>query len=34
LGIAPGILVGQLQHDKILSFGAMNHLKVYYPKAE
>jgi HTH-type transcriptional regulator/antitoxin HigA len=34
LGIAPGILVGQLQHDKVIPFGRMNHLKVYYAKSE
>ena len=30
LGIAPGIVVGQLQHDKVIGYGALNQLKVYY----
>ncbi|WP_156639755.1 hypothetical protein [Bosea sp. PAMC 26642] len=29
-GIAPGIVVGQLQHRKVLKFHHMNHLKVRY----
>lgn len=29
LGIAPGILVGQLQHNKIIPYGLMNGLKVF-----
>jgi Zn-dependent peptidase ImmA (M78 family) len=28
IGIAPGIVVGRLQHDKILPFHNLNHLKV------
>jgi Zn-dependent peptidase ImmA (M78 family) len=30
IGIAPGIVVGRLQRDKILSWKIGNHLKVYY----
>ncbi|MEO6298265.1 MAG: HigA family addiction module antitoxin [Paracoccaceae bacterium] len=30
LGIAPGIVVGQLQHNGVIPFGAMNQLKTYY----
>jgi Zn-dependent peptidase ImmA (M78 family) len=30
IGIAPGIVVGRLQHDKVLSMSAGNHLKVRY----
>jgi addiction module HigA family antidote len=30
IGIAPGIIVGRLQRDKILSWKVGNHLKVYY----
>ena len=30
LGIAPGILVGRLQHDRILPHSHLNHLKVRY----
>ncbi|SCB55579.1 addiction module antidote protein, HigA family [Bradyrhizobium shewense] len=29
-GIAPGIVVGQLQHRKVLHFSQMNHLKQHY----
>lgn len=30
LGIAPGIVVGQLQHDKVIRFAAFNNLKVFH----
>ncbi|MGX4729637.1 ImmA/IrrE family metallo-endopeptidase [Pseudomonas corrugata] len=30
IGIAPGIVVGQMQHDRILKLGHMNKLKVRY----
>ncbi len=30
LGIAPGIVVGQLQHNRVIPFGALNQLKDYY----
>jgi addiction module HigA family antidote len=30
IGIAPGIVVGRLQHDKVLPMNAGNHLKVRY----
>jgi len=29
-GIAPGIAVGRLQHDKVIGFAAMNELKEHY----
>jgi HTH-type transcriptional regulator/antitoxin HigA len=29
-GIAPGIVVGQLQHDKVILYSALNQLKVYH----
>lgn len=32
--IAPGIVVGQLQHAKVIGFAALNGLKVYYEWAE
>ena len=30
LGIAPGIIVGRLQHDKLIRWSQMNELKVCY----
>jgi HTH-type transcriptional regulator / antitoxin HigA len=30
LGIAPGIVVGQLQHDGIIPYSALNKLKIYH----
>ena len=33
-GIAPGIVVGQLQHNRVIGFAALNNLKVYYQWAE
>jgi HTH-type transcriptional regulator / antitoxin HigA len=30
LGIAPGIVVGQLQHDKVIAYGVLNHLKLFH----
>ena len=30
VGIAPGIAVGRLQHDKVIGFAAMNELKEHY----
>lgn len=30
LGIAPGIVAGQLQHNRVIPYGALNHLKTYY----
>jgi HTH-type transcriptional regulator/antitoxin HigA len=30
LGIAPGIVVGRLQHDKLLPFSRLNKLKVTF----
>jgi Zn-dependent peptidase ImmA (M78 family) len=29
-GVAPGIVVGQLQYRKVIQFGQMNHLKQRY----
>lgn len=34
MGIAPGIVVGQLQHNQVLSHAAMNGLKVFYSRTE
>ncbi len=34
LGIAPGIVVGQLQHNKIIPYTALNGLKVYHRDAD
>ena len=33
LGIAPGIVVGQLQHEKVIAHSALNKLKVYLPSS-
>jgi addiction module HigA family antidote len=33
-GIAPGIVVGQLQHRKVLRFNQMKHLQEYYDRCE
>lgn len=33
-GIAAGIVVGQLQHNRVIDFSALNNLKVYYQWAE
>ena len=30
MGIAPGIVVGQLQHDGVIGYGALNQLKVFH----
>lgn len=32
--IAPGIVIGQLQHNQVLGYAALNHLKVYYQWSE
>ena len=29
-GVAPGIIVGQLQHRKVIRFNQMNHLRQRY----
>ncbi|GBF34451.1 HigA protein [Desulfocucumis palustris] len=34
LGIAPGIIVGRLQHDKHLPYSHLNNLKIYFKWAE
>lgn len=34
LGIAPGIVVGQLQHDQVIPYTALNALKVYHRPAD
>ncbi len=34
LGIHPGVVVGRLQHDRLLSYSAMNNLRVRYEFAE
>jgi addiction module HigA family antidote len=34
LGIAPGIVVGQLQHEKVIAHSALNKLKVFHSKED
>jgi Zn-dependent peptidase ImmA (M78 family) len=34
IGIAPGIVVGRLQHDKVISFSWLNELKVRFQLIE
>jgi HTH-type transcriptional regulator/antitoxin HigA len=34
IGIAPGVIVGRLQHDKVIGFAAMNELKEHYELSE